>query len=187
MALSAALLMAGAGQALAMSGGPAECGLAAGAGGAVAGPSRQLTTQGSEAKVGASGIYAKLYEPVSGASASQLRSWGYWYKPNYVVKIKSFKKNVLRFAIGYTGANATPVYTSDSISCTVKNGKASFKYADSWSNKGKGTIKLGKGFVKVKAAQTSAARSNRGTLATGGRYITLKKMSKGSYDKAVTV
>lgn len=57
---------------------------------------------------------------------------------------KLTKSGDMTLYISYVGQNYSPLYETSVIKTKVKGNKATFKWEDSWGNKGKGTITLTK-------------------------------------------
>lgn len=118
------------------------------------------------------GTYVKKYK----AKGYKKSSW-----PRYCVTINQVKGKKIRFQIHKYGLDGIYVYYIENIDAKIKNKTVSFKWKDSWGNKGKGTMKLSKNEVKLKMKQTRTGRwPNRSTLDTDGRYITIPKKNKNA-------
>lgn len=97
-------------------------------------------------------------------------------KPAYSVIINKISKGKIRFQVEFIGVNGSPLYQSNIITAKLKNKTTSFKWRDSWGNRGKGKMKLYKNYVKIKMIETKSSMRNRGTLARE-QYLKLKKKS----------
>ena len=75
------------------------------------------------------------------------------------------------------GVNGSPIYATAPITAKRKGNTVSFKWKDTWGNSGTGTLKLYKGYVKLKVKQTYTARWNRSTLDTSGKYMKIYRKS----------
>ena len=78
---------------------------------------------------------------------------------------------MVMFILYYLYSNITP------ITAKRKGNTVSFKWKDTWGNSGTGTLKLYKGYVKLKVKQTYTARWNRSTLDTSGKYMKIYRKS----------
>lgn len=95
----------------------------------------------------------------------------------YEVIIGSIKNGYVEFAVVYYGINGSPVYITDKITEPVIGKKVTFKWKDSWSNEGKGTLQfVSKHNLKLSMKETKHAYLNRFTLQ-------LKKTTKFKYRK----
>ncbi len=94
--------------------------------------------------------------------------------PQITVHIKRVAKGKVTFKVMKVGRNSSPIYETATITAKLKEKKASFKWTDSWGNKGKGTLIIGTKSIKLNLKQTERGGFNRSTLDTGGT-ITLTK------------
>lgn len=101
------------------------------------------------------GMYSKEYD-VSGYSD------GVYDKPSDYFLVLKTSKNKIKFLAGHAGVNGSPLYETNVITATVKNNKiSSFKWKDTWGNKGKGSITFKKNKVTIKMKATSLSQFNR--------------------------
>ena len=91
-----------------------------------------------------------------------------------VNKVTSTK---VRLQLEKLGVNGSPIYATAPITAKRKGNTVSFKWKDTWGNSGTGTLKLYKGYVKLKVKQTYTARWNRSTLDTSGKYMKIYRKS----------
>ena len=105
-------------------------------------------------------------------------SFGTSLRSSYEVRIKSVKKNKVTFYIESNSIRVDCYVRSNTITATLKKGKASFYYKTSpksgWKSKGKGTLILGKGYVKIRVSETWHENNCRLGLGTGG-WMKIKK------------
>lgn len=113
------------------------------------------------------GTYMKVWKTSSPYRTTEIN-------PSYAVTINKLKKKKAILQISYCGVNGSPLYETKIITAKRSGKKLTFKWEDSWCNKGKGTIKLYKGYLKIKMKQTYTAKWNRSTLRTKG-YMKIKK------------
>lgn len=111
------------------------------------------------------GTYVKRYK-VKGHDKS---AW-----PTHAVIINRVKGKNIRFQIEKFGLNGNYIYATKVINAKIKDKTVSFKWKDTWGNKGKGTLKLYKNKVKLKMVQTKTSKWNRSTLETDG-YVTFPR------------
>ena len=83
----------------------------------------------------------------------------------------------VRLQLEKLGVNGSPIYATAPITAKRKGNTVSFKWKDTWGNSGTGTLKLYKGYVKLKVKQTYTARWNRSTLDTSGKYMKIYRQS----------
>ena len=100
------------------------------------------------------------------------------WRSSYEVRIKSVKKNKVTFYFESQSIRVGSYVRSNTITAKLKKGKASFYYKTSprsgWKSKGKGTLILGKGYVKIKVSETWREYGCRLGLGTGG-WMKIKK------------
>lgn len=99
----------------------------------------------------------------------------------YNIIIKKIKNGYVTFYVSEIGSNYSPIYETDMLKAKIKNGKASFKWNDSWGNSGKGTILFVKRHrLKLNMKQTQSSDFNRSTLDTNGKKVFLfsRKLEK---------
>lgn len=92
--------------------------------------------------------------------------------PVYGVLVKGGSGKI-KMQVLYYGNNGSPIYCT--YVKTVKmssKGKGTFKWKDSWTNSGSGTIYLKDKKVKIIMKQTHTAKDNRYSLATKKRTLT---------------
>ena len=123
-------------------------------------------------------ITVTLYQPAQAASGkytgTYTKTWS--VSSNMTVTIKpSYSK--VRLQLEKLGVNGSPIYATAPITAKRKGNTVSFKWKDTWGNSGTGTLKLYKGYVKLKVKQTHTARWNRSTLDTGGKYMKIYRKS----------
>lgn len=101
--------------------------------------------------------------------------------PCYTVNITAADtaSKTVEFVVSYVGPNSSPVYNTETISATVADDHTvAFEWADSWSNKGEGTLVLNPAdtsSIQVMMTVTEEADVNRATLSTNGEYRTLTR------------
>lgn len=117
------------------------------------------------------GKYSKIYK------IDTKMFYRVFYQPEYSVTVNKIKNNKITFQVMYAGINGSPLHLTKIITAKLKKRTASFKWKDGWGNSGTGTIKLYKGYVKIKMKQKKANRLNRATLDTQGKYMKIKKRS----------
>lgn len=98
-------------------------------------------------------------------------------KPSYSVIVNKVTSTKVRLQLEKLGVNGSPIYATAPITAKRKGNTVSFKWKDTWGNSGTGTLKLYKGYVKLKVKQTYTARWNRSTLDTSGKYIKIYRQS----------
>lgn len=98
-------------------------------------------------------------------------------KPSYSVIVNKVTSTKVRLQLEKLGVNGSPIYATAPITAKRKGNTVSFKWKDTWGNSGTGTLKLYKGYVKLKVKQTHTARWNRSTLDTGGKYMKIYRKS----------
>ena len=93
---------------------------------------------------------------------------GPYEEANYYVTIKSISKTKIKFDICKLGQYASPIYETGTITTSIKKDKTgtnTFKWTDSWENKGKGRIKfISKKKIMLTMTETYRAPSNRSSL-----------------------
>lgn len=117
-----------------------------------------------QAKAIRTGTYSKTWK----APSSAYNPTG--INPTYSVVINRISKKSIRFQVDFTGMNGNYVYSTKVINAGIKNNKVTFKWKDSWTNHGKGVLKLYGSYVKIKMTVTKQAKLNRNTLETRGHY-----------------
>lgn len=98
-------------------------------------------------------------------------------KPSYSVIVNKVTSTKVRLQLEKLGVNGSPIYATAPITAKRKGNTVSFKWKDTWGNSGTGTLKLYKGYVKLKVKQTYTARWNRSTLDTSGKYMKIYRKS----------
>ena len=94
--------------------------------------------------------------------------------PLITVHIKKVSNGKVVFDVEKYGMNYSSIYATETITAKLRNKKASFKWRDSWDNRGTGTLIIGTKKIKLNLKQTKNGDVNRSTLDTGGT-ITLDK------------
>ena len=94
--------------------------------------------------------------------------------PLITVHIKKVSNGKVTFNVEKYGVNYSSIYAIETVTAKLKNKKASFKWRDSWDNRGTGTLIIGTKTIKLNLKQTKNGGFNRSTLDTGGT-ITLDK------------
>ena len=132
-------------------------------------------------------ITVTLYQPTQAASGkytgTYTKTWSVssnmsvTIKPSYSVIVNKVTSTKVRLQLEKLGVNGSPIYATAPITAKRKGNTVSFKWKDTWGNSGTGTLKLYKGYVKLKVKQTHTARWNRSTLDTGGKYMKIYRKS----------
>lgn len=132
-------------------------------------------------------ITVTLYQPVQAASGkytgTYTKTWSVssnmtvTIKPSYSVIVNKVTSTKVRLQLEKLGVNGSPIYATAPITAKRKGNTVSFKWKDTWGNSGTGTLKLYKGYVKLKVKQTYTARWNRSTLDTSGKYMKIYRKS----------
>ena len=115
------------------------------------------------------GIYTKTWSVSSNMTVT--------IKPSYSVIVNRVTSTKIRLQLEKLGVNGSPIYATAPITAKRKGNTVSFKWKDTWGNSGTGTLKLYKGYVKLKVKQTHNARWNRSTLGTNGKYMKIYRKS----------
>ncbi len=90
----------------------------------------------------------------------------------YNLFINKISGNKVNLFVEYSGRNGSPIYGTDEITSSIRNGKAKFKWKDSWENSGVGVIRfIKKHKIKLKMKKIKTADVNRATLDTGGNKV----------------
>lgn len=119
------------------------------------------------------GTYYKTYKATAGFEVDS--------DPMYCVTVNKIKNKKITFQISYFGINGSPIYQTKVITAKLnKDNRVSFKWEDTWENSGVGKMKLCNGYVKLKMTVTQSAANNRYTLATGNKYIKIKKQNNNT-------
>ena len=132
-------------------------------------------------------ITVTLYQPTHAASGkytgTYTKTWSVssnmsvTIKPSYSVIVNKVTSTKVRLQLEKLGINGSPIYATAPITAKRKGNTVSFKWNDTWGNSGTGTLKLYKGYVKLKVKQTHNARWNRSTLDTNGKYMKIYRKS----------
>lgn len=101
-------------------------------------------------------------------------------RPSYSVIVNRVTSTKVRLQLEKLGVNGSPIYATAPITAKRKGNTVSFKWNDTWGNSGTGTLKLYKGYVKLKVKQTHNARWNRSTLDTNGKYMKIYRKSSNT-------
>ena len=119
-------------------------------------------------------ITVTFYQPAQAASGkytgTYTKTWS--VSSNMTVTIKPSYSVIVNKV-----TNGSPIYATAPITAKRKGNTVSFKWKDTWGNSGTGTLKLYKGYVKLKVKQTYTARWNRSTLDTSGKYMKIYRQS----------
>lgn len=105
----------------------------------------------------------------------------YWTscRSTYKVKIKSIKRGKVKFYLERGSIRVGDPVRSKVITAKLKKSKASFSYktgsGSPWPSKGKGSLVLGKNYVKVKVSTTWCHSLCRLDLSTSGHWLKIKK------------
>ena len=118
---------------------------------------------------GCAGTYTKTWSVSSNMTVT--------IKPSYSVIVNKVTSTKVRLQLEKLGVNGSPIYATAPITAKRKGNTVSFKWKDTWGNSGTGTLKLYKGYVKLKVKQTYTARWNRSTLDTSGKYMKIYRQS----------
>lgn len=95
----------------------------------------------------------------------------------YGMRVRNIKKGKITFQIDKGGLNGSPLYMTKIVKAKIKKNKASFKWTDTWGNKGKGTIILKKKHKIVLSMKTTKSSGyNRSSL--NCKKLKLKRFSK---------
>ena len=121
----------------------------------------------------ASGKYTGTYTKTWSVSSNMTVT----IKPSYSVIVNKVTSTKVRLQLEKLGVNGSPIYATAPITAKRKGNTVSFKWKDTWGNSGTGTLKLYKGYVKLKVKQTYTARWNRSTLDTSGKYMKIYRQS----------
>ena len=121
----------------------------------------------------ASGKYTGTYTKTWSVSSNMTVT----IKPSYAVIVNKVTSTKVRLQLEKLGVNGSPIYATAPITAKRKGNTVSFKWKDTWGNSGTGTLKLYKGYVKLKVKQTYTARWNRSTLDTSGKYMKIYRKS----------
>lgn len=101
------------------------------------------------------GLYSKEYSVST--SGYQVTA-----NPSNCFIVAGISGNKIKFVVEHYGVNGSPIYTTNTITATIKNNKVSrFNWVDSWGNRGYGSLSFGKSRVTVKMKTTHSASSNR--------------------------
>ena len=132
-------------------------------------------------------ITVTLYQPAQAASGkytgTYTKTWSVssnmsvTIKPSYSVIVNKVTSTKVRLQLEKLGINGSPIYATAPITAKRKGNTVSFKWNDTCGNSGTGTLKLYKGYVKLKVKQTHNARWNRSTLDTNGKYMKIYRKS----------
>lgn len=91
------------------------------------------------------------------------------------VIIKKISKKQVIFQINYDRSNPYKSASTKKITGKRKGNTVTFSYKDTgWGEKGKGTMKLSKNYIKIK---TKSAKNHDGFIGTDGKYFKLKRIS----------
>lgn len=117
------------------------------------------------------GTYTKVWSVSSGYVT---------INPQYAVIINKVTNKKVILQLEKVGKNASPFYATAPITGTRKGNTVTFKWKDTWGNSGNGTLKLYKGYIKLKVNQTKTAKWNRSSLSTDGKYMKIYKKNNNT-------
>ena len=130
-------------------------------------------------------ITVTLYQPAQAASnkytGTYTKTWSVssnmtvTIRPSYSVIVNKVTSTKVRLQLEKLGVNGSPIYATAPITAKRKGNTVSFKWKDTWGNSGTETLKLYKGYVKLKVKQTYTTRWNRSTLDHCNRNMILSR------------
>lgn len=92
--------------------------------------------------------------------------------PCYIFQLENVSGGKATFSLHRLGRNCSPYYYTESITAPISAvGTCSFKWSDSWGNRGTGTFTLSNGIqggVHLSITETDQASGNRSSLDTNG-------------------